>query len=131
MAKSCNREICYFPHPFSSKQPQNLFTSEILPFFKSDTEPADIFLIHRVPGIVALVIALCCQPTKHANKIIISIFFILKATILDTHSITKETYFFLISYNNFFAYHLTAENKETPYCFDNGSLNYKLNEKRE
>jgi len=32
MAKSCNREICYFPHPFSSKQHQNLFTSEILPF---------------------------------------------------------------------------------------------------
>jgi len=31
MAKSCNREICYFPHPFSSKQHQNLFTSEILP----------------------------------------------------------------------------------------------------
>jgi len=30
-AKSCNREICYFPHPFSSKQHQNLFTSEILP----------------------------------------------------------------------------------------------------
>ncbi len=32
MAKICNREICYFPHPFSSKQHQNLFTSEILPF---------------------------------------------------------------------------------------------------
>ncbi len=30
MAKSCNREICYFPHPVSSKQDQNLFTSEIL-----------------------------------------------------------------------------------------------------
>jgi len=32
MTKSCNREICYFPHPFSSKQHQNLLTSEILPF---------------------------------------------------------------------------------------------------
>jgi len=31
MAKNCNREIYYFPHPFSSKQHQNLFTSEILP----------------------------------------------------------------------------------------------------
>jgi hypothetical protein len=31
MAKSCNREICYFPYPFSSKQHQNLFTNEILP----------------------------------------------------------------------------------------------------
>jgi len=30
MAKRCKREICYFPHPFSSKQHQNLFTSEIL-----------------------------------------------------------------------------------------------------
>jgi len=32
MTKSCNREICYFPHPFSSKQHQNLFSSEILPY---------------------------------------------------------------------------------------------------
>jgi len=32
MAKSSNREICYFPHPFSSKQHRNLFTSEFLPF---------------------------------------------------------------------------------------------------
>jgi len=31
MAKNSIREICYYPHPFSSKQHQNLFTSEILP----------------------------------------------------------------------------------------------------
>jgi len=31
MAKSCNREISYFPRPFSGKQYQNFFISEIIP----------------------------------------------------------------------------------------------------
>jgi len=30
--KYCKKEIFYFPHPFSGKQHQSLFTSEILPF---------------------------------------------------------------------------------------------------
>jgi len=31
MAKSCNKEISHFPHPFSGKQLENLFTIEIVP----------------------------------------------------------------------------------------------------